>query len=335
MKKKRAKFRLEDYSQVDKKYKAASVKQAPIKTKKKPRKSAQSGFLSAVILISLFILVGCFLYFNFVNKKLSAIFSQTPTSNKTTKTSIKVTKAASTSSASPSSQPLHQDSGRFVRVPILYYHYIGNNPNPADTLRDSLSIAPDKFDEQMEYLSKNGYNTITFDTMYAGLMGQTVLPPKSVILTFDDGYIDFFVNAFPTLRKYNLKATVFIPTGLMDQGYYLHWNQIKEMDQTGLISFEAHSITHANLPSLSNEEVYTQITESKKFLEAQLGKPVNFMAYPYGTTTPEIEALVKKAGYIGSAGTWTGVIQSEGNLFDMPREKIGGNFTIEEFAARL
>jgi peptidoglycan/xylan/chitin deacetylase (PgdA/CDA1 family) len=218
---------------------------------------------------------------------------------------------------------------------MLMYHYIGNNPNPADTLRDNLSVAPDKFDEQMEYLSKNGYNTISMDTMYAGLMGQTGLPSKPVILTFDDGYIDFFVNAFPTLRKYNLHATVFIPTGLMDQGYYLHWNQIKEMDQTGLISFQAHSITHANLPSLSNEEVIHQITESKKVLEAQLGKPVNFMAYPYGTTTPEINNLVKQAGYMGSAGTWFGTTESEGTLFDMPREKIGGNFTLADFAARL
>jgi len=104
---------------------------------------------------------------------------------------------------------------------------------------------------RLSYIASQGYTTITYDTLYAGLKGQTKLPAKPIILTFDDGYIDFYVNAFPILRKYNLNATEFIPTGLIDTAYYLHWEQIKEMDKSGLISFSSSQhysckFTHAN-----------------------------------------------------------------------------------------
>lgn len=225
--------------------------------------------------------------------------------------------------------------GRTVYVPILTYHYIGNNPNPADKARDYLSVAPDKFDEQMSYLSKNGYNAIILDSLDAGLMGKITLPPKPVVLTFDDGYIDFYLNAFPILKKYNLHAVSFIPTGLMGQGYYLSWAQIKQMDASGLISFEAHSVNHPNLTALTPDQVKYQITESKKVLEAQLGKPVNFFAYPYGASNEQIWQAVKSAGYVGALGTWYGITLSEGNILDWPRIKIPGNISTLDFAKKL
>ncbi len=94
-----------------------------------------------------------------------------------------------------------QMSGYQLIVPILMYHYVGNNPNPADLQRDTLSISPNKFNEQMKYLSDNGYAAISLDTLYAGLKKQVTLPNKSIILTFDDGYIDFYYNAYPILIK--------------------------------------------------------------------------------------------------------------------------------------
>jgi peptidoglycan/xylan/chitin deacetylase (PgdA/CDA1 family) len=237
--------------------------------------------------------------------------------------------------ASPKPISIPANYGRQVRVPILYYHYIGNNPNPEDKARYSLSIAPDKFEEEMDYLAKQGYTPITLDTMYAGLKGNASLPAKPVILTFDDGYIDFYLNAYPVLKRYNFHAVVFIPTGLMDQGYYLHWNQIKEMDATGLITFEAHSVTHPNLVSLSQNDIEFQVTESKKVLESQLGKPVNFFCYPYGSSNEVSWTAVKNAGYLGAVGTWGGVIESEGNIFNMPRERMGGDIDITTFASKL
>lgn len=231
--------------------------------------------------------------------------------------------------------PIPTNFGRSVKVPIIYYHYIGKNPNPADKLRDNLSVDPELFDQQMGYIASNGFTPITFDTLYAGLKGNTTLPAKPIIITFDDGYVDFYVNAFPILRKYNLHVTQFIPTGLIDTAYYLHWEQIKEMDKTGLISFEAHTVAHANLPTLNEDEIRNQLVASKKTLEEELGKPVNFMAYPFGTSNEKVWQATKDAGYFGAAGTWGGDTESEGTLYDMPRIKIPGGISLEEFEKKI
>lgn len=241
---------------------------------------------------------------------------------------------AATASAKKVDKPsIPMQYGRSVNIPILTYHYIGNNPNPADKARDNLSVAPDLFDGQMTHLTARGYTPITLDTLYAGLKGTAGLPGKPIVLSFDDGYIDFYVNAFPVLRRFNFHAVSFIPTGLMDQGYYLHWSQIKEMDSTGLISFQAHSVNHPNLSSLDNNQLTFQLVQSKKTLEAQLGKPVNFMAYPVGISDERVWAATKAAGYLGAAGTWYGITESEGTIYDMPRVKISGGLTIEKFAS--
>lgn len=230
---------------------------------------------------------------------------------------------------------LPQNYGRSINVPILTYHYIGTNGDRNDTARDNLSVAPDKFEEQMQYLATKGYTPITLDTMYAGLKGQITLPSKPVILTFDDGYIDFYVNAYPILRRFGFHAVSFIPTGLMNQGYYLTWTQIEEMNGSGLISFEAHSVNHPNLTTLPYDSLKYQLSESKKVLESHTGRPVNFFAYPYGASNEVVWQAVKDAGFVGAVGTWGGAVISEGNIIDMPRIKIPGGLPISDFAGRL
>lgn len=230
-------------------------------------------------------------------------------------------------------KPIH--SGNQVRIPILIYHYIGNNPNPKDLARDNLSVSPDKFEAQMEYLSEGGFNTLTLDKMYQALKTGSTLPPKSVILTFDDGYIDFYFNAYPILKKYGLSATVFIPTALMNQGYYLSWDQIREMDSSGLISFQSHSVSHADLPSLDHDQLFFQLRESKKTLEQVLGKPVDFLAYPYGTSNSDVWQATKEVGYLAALGTWYSDTLSEGVIYDLPRIKIAGEYSLSDFVSRI
>ncbi|MCL4367153.1 polysaccharide deacetylase family protein [Patescibacteria group bacterium] len=226
---------------------------------------------------------------------------------------------------------LYQQSGNSVRVPVLYYHYVGNNPNPQDHQRDALSITPDKFHEQMQFLATNGYHAISYDTLYAILNHQTAMPSKPVILTFDDGYVDFFYNAYPILQQFNLRATVFIPTGLIGRSAYLNWDQIHQMQHSQLISFEAHSVNHYNLTAVSTEVAKNEITESKKTLEQELGTPVNFMAYPYGATNNQIIQMVREAGYVGAIGTWASNTQSEGTRYNLPRIRVSGTLNIQSF----
>lgn len=218
-----------------------------------------------------------------------------------------------------------------LRVPILMYHYISNNPNPEDRARYSLSTPPDLFESEMKYLIENDYTTLTLDTLYVALQKSTTLPIKPVILTFDDGYIDFYINAFPILRRFNLHATVFIPTGLMNQGYYLQWSQIQEMQASGLVHFGAHTVNHAHLPALSADKILFELTESKRILQDKLGVPINFLSYPGGSTNSQIIELTKKAGYMGSVGTWAGLIQSKKTIYNMPRVRINGYIDLTRF----
>ncbi len=218
-------------------------------------------------------------------------------------------------------------------VPILMYHYIGNNPNPADTARNVLSVAPDKFDAQMSYLTQQGYTPITLDDLYGVYNLQRSMPAKPIILTFDDGYVDFYYNAYPILRKYNFHAVSFIPTGLINQGYYMTWAQVKEIQSSHLVTFEDHSITHPNLVSLSADKITSELRDSRTILQQQTGYPVNFVAYPFGATSVQVQSIAKNLGYVGGLGTWNGKVF--GPSMNMPRIRITGSMTIKEFASRL
>lgn len=235
----------------------------------------------------------------------------------------------------PASSFQPKSSGRSLTVPILYYHYIGENPNKEDEARDNLSINPKTFDSQLNFITQNGYTPITLDSLYGSLKSGTSLPPKPVILTFDDGYIDFYINAYPAVKKYGFQTTVFIPTGLIGGSYYLTWDQIKEMSSSGLVSFQAHSVSHSMLTELSSDKLRYEVFESKKALEQILGKPVNFFAYPYGVSDPRVWQEVQKAGYLGGLGTWFSKDINEGFIFDMPRIKIPGGISIEDFGKLL
>ncbi len=221
------------------------------------------------------------------------------------------------------------------RVPVLMYHYIGNNPNPADKARDRLSVTPVNFAAQMDYLAQNGYTPLGLNDLSAGLSGQTALPAKPVVLTFDDGYVDFYANAFPILRSHGFRAVVFIPTGLMDRfpGFHLMWSQIQEMNSSGLVDFEAHGVNHVSLAGLNLGRLDHELAASKAMLEQETGRPVLFIAYPSGRVNGLVEAEAKKLGYAGGFGTWYG--KTTGISMDMPRERISGSMSLTAFAARL
>lgn len=248
---------------------------------------------------------------------------------------IATASAVPSATPTPKLAPIPQATGRQVKIAVLMYHYIGGNPNPADVARDSLSVPPEKFDEQMGYLKSNGFNVITLDTLYAALAGQVTLSGRSVIITFDDGYIDLFVNAYPILLKHQLRAVAFIPTGLIGTSYYASWDQLSQMQASGLFSFQSHSVTHANLASLSEEKLMYELNESKKTLEGKFGIPVNSIAYPYGISDPLVWEVTKKAGYVGGLGTWYSMIQSEGTRYNMPRIRVSGGWDINTFASKL
>ncbi|HEY5600554.1 MAG TPA: polysaccharide deacetylase family protein [Patescibacteria group bacterium] len=211
-----------------------------------------------------------------------------------------------------------------LRVPILTYHYVGNNPNPNDKARDYLSVTPDRFEEQMDWISKNR-TTITLDELYNALNSGSTLPQNPIILTFDDGYIDFYYNAWPILQKFNLKAVSYIPTGLVGQPAYMTWEMIQKVHSAGLVDFQSHGVNHRKLTSLSQSELEFEIFESKKELEIRLNKKINHFCYPYGSFDNRVIKVISQAGYLTSTSTVNGIYQV--NQYGLTRVKMDNSYT--------
>lgn len=218
-------------------------------------------------------------------------------------------------------------------VPILMYHYIRDCNCPKDKSGMILSVSPATFDEQMGYLSSHGYTPITLDTLAAIYSNQAQAPAKPVVITFDDGYIDFYANAYPTLKKYAFHAVSFIPTGLIGSGGYMSWDNIRELQKSGLVSFEGHTISHAYLPKLSTQQLTKELRDSKNTLQSQTGTVVNFIAYPFGASNSTVTKVAQSVGYIGGIGTWFG--KASGINMNMPRVRVNGGFSLSLFASRL
>lgn len=212
---------------------------------------------------------------------------------------------------------------RGYKVPILLYHYISLNPNKDDVTRSGLSTRPAIFDQQLQLLRAQGFTTITFDDLAAVFDGKGGLPPKPVILTFDDGYADFYTNAYPILRKYNMKVVVFIPTGLIGGGNYMTWGQIEEIARSGVAVFEAHSVHHYAMTRVSVATLKNELEDSKRVLEQHVHYPVNWFAYPYGAFNTVVVNSLKQAGYIGAVTTLPGIWQYKSRFFYMPRYRAG------------
>ncbi len=222
-----------------------------------------------------------------------------------------------------------------ILVPILMYHHIRINPKPNDSLWASLNVSPSQLEAQFQYLNSHDYHTITLGQMLDALNNKAILPKNPIVLSFDDGYRNFYENAYPLLKKYNLKAIQFVITDVQNYPAYLTWNQIIEMDKSGLVEFGAHTKHHPNLPDLSQAAIIDEVKGSKKDIESHLKKPTNWFAYPYGSYNNFILKAVKDAGYLGAASTIYGSVQESNKLFLMPRIMVDGRFSLMDFTKRI
>lgn len=216
------------------------------------------------------------------------------------------------------------------KILVLNYHQIDNKANP-------LAIPPATFDAQMKYLVDSGCVTITPDELYAGLNGEIDLPEKPVLITFDDGYIDNYTNAFPILKKYGLHATIFvIPAFTSVNPNYMTWEQLKEIEANG-ITIESHTLTHPKLEELPDDEIRSELLNSKNLLEQNLGHPVEFLAYPTGTYNLHIAGIAQNVGYKGAFTIKYGIVDCGSNFFALERVPIFNTAqnTMKDFYERI
>ncbi len=243
--------------------------------------------------------------------------------------------------ATPSAVP-HQaklvvkTTGQKVHVPILLYHYVEVNRDLKDTTRTKLSVTPYWFEKQLQFLKDNGYTAITFGQLYEAISHLAPLPPRPVILTFDDGYRDFYTDAWPLLKKYQVKATTFVVADFLDKPNYMSTWQLAEIatDSAQLVTIGSHTLHHVALTAASKDKDIAEITQSKAVLEKEFHQPVTVFAYPYGSFNKDVVAKVKEAGYLMAASTLFGATEFSDNLFVLPRIRIG-NYAGKFFADRL
>ena len=201
------------------------------------------------------------------------------------------------------------------KILVLNYHQIANNFTP-------LSIPPQVFDEQMAYLKDNGYVTITPEEVYEGIEDNLSLPDKPVLITFDDGYTDNYNNALPILKKYGMRATIFIVPAFTDNNpNYLTWEQLKEMERNG-ITIQSHTMNHRALEELPDDEIRAELLNSKLILEKNLGHSVDFFAYPTGTYNLHIASIAKDVGYKAAYTIKYGNVDKGSNIYALERVPI-------------
>lgn len=210
-----------------------------------------------------------------------------------------------------------------VRVPILLYHYVEYVKDKKDTIRQSLSISPKTFESQIQTFQEASYSAMFIDDFADVLDGKKELPEKPIILTFDDGYGDFYTDVFPILKKYQMKATAYIVSGVLDKLNYMTKAQVKEIAESGLVEIAAHTVSHKNLKFVSEETARFEIQASKVQLETLIGKEVKNFAYPYGGLSDVAEQLVRSAGYRSAVSVIAGELQSENNRYFLSRLRAG------------
>jgi len=192
---------------------------------------------------------------------------------------------------------------------ILMYHSVGNN-------EAFFTVKPEEFNKQIEFLVRNKYNIISLQNLAQTLKNEKNIKKKTIILTFDDGYKDNYINVFPILKKYDLPATIFIATDYVGKTMknskgveisMLNWAEITDMSKSGLVEFGCHTASHRKLDLLVEEEIVREFSSSQNLIKEKLGKACDLLAYPYGKYNEKVLASAKE---FFSAG----VTVAEGNI---------------------
>jgi peptidoglycan/xylan/chitin deacetylase (PgdA/CDA1 family) len=232
--------------------------------------------------------------------------------------------------------PLGINAQGIQTVPILCYHRVGPRTNPMVMPRETFAA-------QMDYLARNKYSVIRLADIADFLSGKRALPPRAVVITFDDGHVSTYQHAYPVLRQHGFPATFFLYTDFVGAGEGLNWAQIREMSNSGLIDFQSHSKTHMNLvvrqqgesDQRYSERIQTELRAPREVIERNLPGKVSHYAFPYGDANATVlERLVQTGHQLGLT------VNPGGNPFFsyslmLRRTMILGGSSMEAFRSAL
>lgn len=209
-------------------------------------------------------------------------------------------------------------------IPVFMYHHFQKEV-PEEF--SGTIVTPEEFEEHLKVLKENGYNSISFEEYYKYAVEGGPIPEKPFILTIDDGYESNYEEAFPLLKKYNIKATISVVTSTVGKtpGKFPHftWEQAREMEKSGLVEIQNHTSDHKICTDMSKEELIKNVTGAQKEIEENLGKrKIKVFAYPEGKYTEEIKKVVKDLGFDIQLTVKDGLINRETPLNDIKRINI-------------
>lgn len=210
-----------------------------------------------------------------------------------------------------------------VRVPILLYHYVEYVRDKKDTIRQSLNVNPNIFEEQVTTLQQAGYTFITAKQLGEVIDGKAQLPLSPVLITFDDGYWDLDTVVLPILKKYHVKATAYIVPGFIGNTNNLSSTQLQDVINSGLVDVGAHTVHHVSLKGKLFPIAQYEIEKSKALLEQTYHIGVVSFAYPNGSFDQQAINIVRDAGFTTAVSTIPGIEQSNSNRFFLYRLRPG------------
>jgi len=202
------------------------------------------------------------------------------------------------------------------------------------TMDDSrYNIDPAKFEEQMKWLADNGYQTITVSQLVNLIYNGGQIPERPVVITFDDGNSDIYINAFPILKKYGFVATFYLVESYINGQDMITTDQVKELIQSGW-EIGSHSKTHAHLPA-AGTDLAQEIRMSKLDMEKLLGVKINSFAYPFGEINDEVIRLTSAYGFTSGVGLSESVTHGRNTIYYLSRIEIQNDFDMAKFISLM
>ena len=240
-----------------------------------------------------------------------------------------------------------RSSDREPRIPILMYHSISDSKQERIHPYYQTTTSPQVFVQHMKFLHDNGYSVINLRNVSKYLVNRQKRNCKAAVLTFDDGFRDFYTKAFPVFQKHGFSATVFLPTAFIDNNRLkfkgkecLSWEEVRELHSKG-VTFGSHTVNHPKLTMLKKDDIEFEIRRSKEKIEHEIGKPIKSFSYPYAfpetdnTFRKRLRSIIEAGGYENGVTTSIRTAAKGDDVFFLKRIPVNSFDDLTLFRAKL
>lgn len=228
-------------------------------------------------------------------------------------------------------------------IPILMYHQILADPLPVFR---KYTVTPGAFATQMGWLARAGYTAINLDCLLAARRGESKLPLRPVVVTFDDGFQASVDHAVPILQRHSFTAVFYLVAGLMGQNSHwlraergitfplVDWATARQLQAMGFVC-GAHTLTHPRLTEISAADCRSELATARLTMEQQLGRPIQHLAYPFGAYDETVRGIASDVGYRSACSVRIGLSNADDDLLALHRVPITGQDSLVDFIARV